>query len=213
MNSNIFEFWEPTGYRKIPLSTCESGLVLDKWSSHACPGREREYNKAHGSGFGGLTLFFVICIPLGVFIFATFFVYEKGIKRNGGFARFGEIRLDDDELNLIENDNTDRAVNAVVKFGVFAFTVMASVHRTVSNFFKRGLTSRFRRDDGLAPFSLRADGFTDDDHIIEEDSLFGYHTGDDDDAREIDSFLESGVTNDIGDDNDDDTFFDNSPHQ
>ncbi|OWB79459.1 hypothetical protein B5S32_g3681 [[Candida] boidinii] len=212
-NSNIFEFWEPTGYRKIPLSTCESGLVLDKWSSHACPGREREYNKAHGSGFGGLTLFFVICIPLGVFIFATFFVYEKGIKRNGGFARFGEIRLDDDELNLIENDNTDRAVNAVVKFGVFAFTVMASVHRTVSNFFKRGLTSRFRRDDGLAPFSLRADGFTDDDHIIEEDSLFGYHTGDDDDAREIDSFLESGVTNDIGDDNDDDTFFDNSPHQ
>ncbi|GME79099.1 unnamed protein product [[Candida] boidinii] len=64
-NSNIFEFWEPTGYRKIPLSTCESGLVLDKWSSHACPGREREYNKAHGSGFGGLTLFFVICIPIG----------------------------------------------------------------------------------------------------------------------------------------------------
>ncbi|OWB83834.1 hypothetical protein B5S33_g2468 [[Candida] boidinii] len=212
-DSNIFEFWEPTGYRKIPLSTCEGGLVLDKWTSHACPGREREYNKAHGSGFGGWALFFIICIPLGVFIFATFFVYEKGIKRNGGFARFGEIRLDDDELNLIENDNTDRAVNAVVKFGVVAFNVMASFQRAVSNFFKRGLTSRFRRDGGLAPFSLRADGFTDDDHIIEEDSLFGYHTGDDDDAREIDGFLESRVSNDIGDDNDDDTFFDNSPRQ
>lgn len=49
-------------------------------------------------------------------------MYDRGIRRNGGFARF-EIRLGDDQL--IEENTTDKVVNTIIRFGVASFEVMA----------------------------------------------------------------------------------------
>ncbi|ODV83177.1 hypothetical protein CANARDRAFT_19780 [[Candida] arabinofermentans NRRL YB-2248] len=203
-NLDVTEWWEPTGYRKVPMSTCEGGLELGKWVSHPCPGKESDYDRKHHSGLHGGSLAVVILVPILVFIGAAGFVYDRGIRRNGGFARFGEIRLDDEEdLHLIEENTTDKIVNKIVTFGVYSFGAMVTARQKLATFLKRGIFSRFgdgRREGGYSRFS---DSFNDRIIDDEDESLFRYNT-DDDDAREIDSFLEHGITTDIGDEDDED---------
>lgn len=126
VDQNAIEYFQPTGYRKIAMSTCEGGQEFDKWDPVPCPGKEKEFSKSRAGKLGGFGLAMVIIIPTSVFAFAVWFVYDRGIRRNGGFARFGEIRLGDDD-DLIENNNTDKVVNAVVRGGI---AVLASVIAT-----------------------------------------------------------------------------------
>ncbi|KAG7802520.1 hypothetical protein KL944_002167 [Ogataea haglerorum] len=188
LNQDQVEYWEPTGYRKIPMSTCEQGLELDKWISHPCPGKKEQYRDKYGSGLHGAGLFWVIFAPIAAFVGAATFVYDRGIRRNGGFARFGEIRLDEDEeLHLIEETPVDRAVNKVVRGGlVFVSAVVALQHR-LSSFLKNGLFSRFRRGglDNYERFASFSDRIIDD----EDESLFDVNANDDD-AREIDDLVD-----------------------
>ncbi|GME85402.1 unnamed protein product [Ambrosiozyma monospora] len=209
-------WWEPTGYRKIPLSSCKGGVELDKWVSHACPGKSDDYDKKHGTGLHGFALFVVIFVPLAAFASSAWFVYDKGIRRNGGFSRFGEIRLDDDDdLQLIEENNVDRVVNKIVIFGVYSFGFLASVRRAVAAFLRRGVFSRFGGADseGYSRFGT-SESYNDRIVDTEDDSIFRYHSSDDD-AREIDSFLEHGIDdgssvgNNIQDDLDDDEDLEN----
>jgi hypothetical protein len=85
------EFWYPTGYRRIPLTTCDGGRELDRLESKPCPGHEEEYEKKHG--IGGLGLFFAIFVPLAVAAGAGYWVYTKWQQQ--GFGGFGQIRLGD----------------------------------------------------------------------------------------------------------------------
>lgn len=190
LRDDVLEYWEPTGYRKIPLSTCNGGLELDKWNSHPCPGKEKDYRRKHDLSIHGPSLFFVIFIPLVAFIASAAFVYDRGIRRNGGFQRFGEIRLDDDDnLHLVEENNTDRVVNKIVMAGVYTVSfVTAAIHK-LGTFFNR----RFgHRNEPNSVSSMFNDRIVDND----EDSLFRY-ADDDDDAREIDSFLDNGIENSV----------------
>ncbi len=206
------EYWEPTGYRKVPLSTCDGGLELDKWASHPCPGKENDYKKEHDIGVHGGSLFWVIAIPLAAFIASAGFVYDRGIRRNGGFQRFGEIRLDDDDnLQLVEENNTDRVVNKIVMAGVYAFSFLTTVRRKVSAFLRRRVLG-VRGENTDAVTSFFNDRIVDND----DDSLFRY-ADEEDDAREIDSFLDNGAENDIGgvdedDLNAEDELNDENPH-
>ncbi|QPG76801.1 hypothetical protein FOA43_004195 [Brettanomyces nanus] len=194
-DDKVLEYWEPTGYRKVPLSTCEGGLELDKWASHPCPGKENDYKKEHHNGIRGFALFMVITLPLLAFLVSVAFVYDKGIRRNGGFQRFGEIRLDDDDnLHLVEENATDRVVNKIVRGGIYTFSFLTSTARKISTFFKRGVLG-VRGENAGTISSLFNDRIVDND----EDSLFRY-ADEDDDAREIDSFLEHGLENDVGGD-------------
>ena len=212
ISPGTLEYWEPTGYRKVPLSTCEGGLELDKWASHPCPGKENDYKKEHDIGVHGGSLFWVIAIPLTAFIASAAFVYDRGIRRNGGFQRFGEIRLDDDDnLQLVEENNTDRVVNKIVMAGVYAFSFLTSVKRKVSAFLRRRVLG-VRGENSDAVTSFFNDRIVDND----DDSLFRY-ADEEDDAREIDSFLENGAENDIGAADDDelnaeDELDDENPH-
>lgn len=81
------EYHEITGYRKVPLSTCQGGEQLDG-QTFACPGYEEEYRKKHG--ISGAGLFFAITIPVLVAIGVGYWVY----RRMDG--RFGRIRLGGD---------------------------------------------------------------------------------------------------------------------
>ncbi|KAJ9228413.1 hypothetical protein DTO027B5_7688 [Paecilomyces variotii] len=79
------EYWEPTGYRRIPLTTCQGGLQLDHIVSKPCPNKEKEYEKKHG--ISGVGLFFAIVTPIAVAAGAGYWIYTKWD------GKFGQIRL------------------------------------------------------------------------------------------------------------------------
>lgn len=124
---NAFEYFEPTGYRRVPLSTCKRGKQFDSFIPKACPGKTKEFNKHYGRDIGVGKLLLIIGLPMAIAIFATWFVYDRGIRRNGGFKQFGQIRLDEDDFDFhpIENNEVDKVVNSIVKGGIYtaAFTV------------------------------------------------------------------------------------------
>lgn len=183
-------WYEPTGYRKLIGSTCEGGLVLDQGKSHVCPGME-DYDR---SRLTGLSMFFIIFVPLTVFACSMAFVYDKGIRRNGGFRRFGVIRLDDDdEIQLIEENSTDVIVNKVVRFGVLVFQIGGRAIRGFQRRFDRfrGPVSEVQRGGSMGAF------FND---MVEDDEsdIFG-GLNEAEDAREIDQLLEGEDDFDFGD--------------
>jgi len=88
-NPKQIEFYYPTGYRRIPLTTCSGGRELDKLESQPCPGHEDEYEKKHG--IGGAALFFAIFIPLAAAAGVGYWVFTRWQQQ--GFGHFGQIRL------------------------------------------------------------------------------------------------------------------------
>lgn len=203
-DNSLIEYFEPTGYRKIALSTCNGGLMLaNSDSPHPCPGKEKEFKekyKVNHTSFLAIWIFAVL-----IFTGMLSFIYYRGIKRNGGFARFGEIRLGDDDL--IEENNTDRAVNTVLRNGVFLFsnvyTGLQYFGHQVGNFFKRGL-SRFGNTTGPSYQSLLHDQFLDD----ADDLLVGH----DEDADDLASFIENEGNFEIGNDEEVDLSSDTPTH-
>ncbi|QLG73237.1 hypothetical protein HG535_0E03210 [Zygotorulaspora mrakii] len=188
----MVEFFKPSGYRKIPLSTCQGGLKLDEVSDpYPCPGMEEEFNKKYG--VKGRSFFLIFIILLVVFALIAWFVYERGIRRNGGFSRFGEIRLNENEL--IEDTTTDKIVNKIVKSGLFAvsglFAAYQLVKRSLGNVFSR-FGERMRGRTGPSYSSLVHDQFLD-----EADDLLAGH---DEDANDLGDFMENEGNFEIEDD-------------
>ncbi|KAJ5489553.1 Vacuolar protein sorting/targeting protein 10 [Penicillium diatomitis] len=84
-NPDQVEYWEPTGYRRIPQSTCKGGLELDKIEPRPCPNKEEEFERKHG--ISGIGLFFAIVIPIVAASAFGYFVYTRWD------GKFGQIRL------------------------------------------------------------------------------------------------------------------------
>lgn len=81
------EFYEPTGYRRIPLTTCVGGSEFDKApQSEACQGHEEEYERRH-RGPSGVAIFFAVVIPFALAGAIGWYVW-----RNWSTS-FGQIRL------------------------------------------------------------------------------------------------------------------------
>lgn len=181
--NGLVEFFKPSGYRKIPLSTCEGGLKLDEVSDpYPCPGMEKEFNSKHG--IAGRSFLLIFIVPFIIFVLVAWFVYERGIRRNGGFARFGEIRLNDNEL--IENNGTDKVVNGIIKSGLMAasgiFTGYQLIKRSIGNSVSK-IGERMRGRRGPSYSSLVHDQFLD-----EADDLLAGH---DADASDLGNFMET----------------------
>lgn len=181
-----FEYFKPTGYRKLPMSTCVGGKQFDALNVQACPGHEKEFNEAHGRKVGSGKIMILIFIPLIVFVGTVYFVYDRGIRRNGGFLRLGQIRLDEENsFNPIEENRVDVVVNKtirgaiVVAAGVYAvFKTMRRVDRAM---FDKFALIAFGRRPGERNYVRVPD---------EEDELFGtfdenYEDGSED-AAEVD---------------------------
>ena len=87
---NAFEYWEPTGYRKGPLSTCEGGKELDTYESqsHPCPGHEEEYEERH-RGIGAFGIFVIVVVALSAAAGIGWWVWKHWD------GKFGRIQLGD----------------------------------------------------------------------------------------------------------------------
>lgn len=97
----LIEYWEPTGYRRIPLSTCQGGREFDKVESVPCPGKEGEYKQKH-RGLHGFGLFFVIVLPIGMVGVIGYILWDHYSKR------YGQIRLGE------ENDSQPIVIQYLV---------------------------------------------------------------------------------------------------
>ncbi|GEQ66727.1 hypothetical protein JCM33374_g390 [Metschnikowia sp. JCM 33374] len=166
---NIFQYFEPTGYRKIPISTCVGGNSFDSWHIRPCPGHEEEFNRAYGRNLTFGKFLVILLVVIGVFSGATWFVYQRGIKRNGGFSRLGQIRLDDEDgFNPIEENTADVVVNKVVKGGIVVVAGIIAVVKTVRKIDRKLLENAtrivFRRRPGRREYVRVPD---------DEDELFG----------------------------------------
>ncbi|KAI9740380.1 MAG: vacuolar protein sorting/targeting protein PEP1 [Cirrosporium novae-zelandiae] len=85
---NAVEYYEPTGYRRIPLSTCSGGRELEYSSqSHPCPGKDEEYNRKRRGGLGIFGIFFIVTICTILGTAAGYWVW------NNWDGKFGRIRL------------------------------------------------------------------------------------------------------------------------
>lgn len=84
-NPDLVEYFEPTGYRRIPLSTCQGGNEMDKIVAHPCPGKEDEFNEKRGIGGFAIFMITVFCFAAaGVFGYWAWSNWER---------QFGQIRL------------------------------------------------------------------------------------------------------------------------
>lgn len=87
-NPGLTEYYEITGYRRIPLTTCQGGKELDLTSrTHPCPGKEEQYERKHG--IGGIGLFFAIVLPIAAAAGVGYWVWKNWD------GKFGRIRLGD----------------------------------------------------------------------------------------------------------------------
>lgn len=82
------EYYEPTGYRRIPLTTCKDGKQLDRIKAHPCPNKEKEFEEKH-PGISGVGLFFAITVPIAFAAVAGYYVFTRWD------GKFGRIRLGD----------------------------------------------------------------------------------------------------------------------
>ncbi|KAG5518984.1 hypothetical protein PMAC_002515 [Pneumocystis sp. 'macacae'] len=89
---DLIEYYRPTGYRRIPLTTCQGGKELDKDNSPIpCPGKETEYRKLR-KRLGGFKLFFIIISPFIIVILSGYCMWTLYKDRF-----LGQIRLGEDE--------------------------------------------------------------------------------------------------------------------
>ncbi|CAD6451622.1 4f5da8aa-a384-4053-8299-a29c712be5fe [Sclerotinia trifoliorum] len=86
VDENAVEYYKPTGYRRLPLTTCQGGKQMDvSDKAFSCAGHEDEFNKKHAAS--GWAIFFAVFIPVCIATAVGFWVW-----RNWS-GKFGQIRL------------------------------------------------------------------------------------------------------------------------
>ncbi|KAI0196247.1 hypothetical protein EV127DRAFT_331292 [Xylaria flabelliformis] len=145
------EYHEPTGLRRIPLTTCKGGSFDpdNVFKVHPCPGHEEEFEEKHG--VSGVAIFFAVVVPIAFAALVGWWVY------NNWQGKFGQIRLG--EQSSLDNDSPwikypVIAVSAVVAVIGALPLVASSVWRTVSSAFKK----LSRRGDGSGRYSWLPSG-------------------------------------------------------
>jgi hypothetical protein len=91
-NPNQVSYYEPTGYRKIPISTCSGGKELDKWESkeRPCPGHQKEFEETR-RGLSGFAFFLVaICLPFTIAGGIGYYVWKQWSSGSMGRIRLGD---------------------------------------------------------------------------------------------------------------------------
>lgn len=140
-NPNATTWFEPTGYRKIPLSTCKGGELDQTTKEHPCEGFEEEFERKHRTS--GVAIFFAVVIPICLAGAIGFYVYRNWT------GKFGQIRLGDNQTSTFDSDQPwvkypVIAISAVAAVVASLPLVFASLWRSASGVYER-LGGRSRR--------------------------------------------------------------------
>ncbi|KAL2695743.1 hypothetical protein AAEP93_003836 [Penicillium crustosum] len=173
------EYWEPTGYRRIPQTTCQGGLLLDQDVSRPCPNKEEEYQKKHG--ISGTGLFFAIVTPIAVAIAIGWYVYTHWD------GKFGQIRLGDtggSSQSWLSRDSVLVAVPVAIIAGIVAVAqslplLVKSLARSTSGLFGRRGAQRPYATRGS--FAARRGDYS--AVVDDEDELLGADDFDDEEEQ------------------------------
>ncbi|KOS16873.1 Vacuolar protein sorting/targeting protein 10 [Escovopsis weberi] len=112
-NPNETSYFEPTGYRRVPLSTCQGGSELDRASTeHACTGHEDEFERKHRAS--GVAVFFAVVLPFAAAAAVGWYVWRHWD------GKFGQIRLGENASHF----DSDRPW---IKYPVIAVSAAAAV--------------------------------------------------------------------------------------
>lgn len=184
LDPNQIEYYEPTGYRRIPLSTCQGGNEIDKIESHPCPGHQADYDKRYAlSGFG---LFLAIVLPFAAAGGLGYYAWTNWRHKLSGF---GQIRLGEGtttagfgERSGGSGENMFVAIPVMIIAGAWAVAkatplLASSLWRSAKGYVPIGGSRGGWMDRGNAPytsrgaFSARRDDYT---HVLaDEDELLG----------------------------------------
>ncbi len=162
-DENRVEYDDPTGYRRIPLSTCEGGTQFDKSTPHPCPGKEDKFEKKHG--ISGVGLFFAIVLPFAAAGAIGWYVWQNWGKQ----GHFGQIRLGE-QCKLLPtyiytpSNKTSASldqdapyikypvlvISAFITAAAAAPMLFASLWRSTNSAFSRSRPARFTTRDSFA---------------------------------------------------------------
>lgn len=144
-DENVFEYYDPTGYRRIPLTTCVGGKEMDVSVAHPCPGKEDEFQKKRGTS--AIAIFFAVIIPVGLAAGAGYWVWTNW-NRKFGQIRLGEQASFETEPPYIKYPVI--VISAVAAIGAALPLLASSLWRSATNAMGRGSTRRFTTRDSFA---------------------------------------------------------------
>ena len=161
-DDNTISWTEPTGYRKIPLTTCNGGKSFDIGEVHPCPGHEKEFDTSR-RGLHGFWLFIVICVPFIIGISAGYYVWSTN-----GSRTLGQIRLGDDTLDQNLSSTRDKLQEYTVIALSGAITVLIAIPTIAKFLWKTASTRLGRMGSSPAYYSPLHDDLLEDDPLEED---------------------------------------------
>lgn len=168
---DLVEWWEPTGYRRLPQTTCQGGDLFDQIKLHPCPDKQEEFNKRHG--ISGVGLFFAIVIPIAAAAAVGYYIYSRWD------GKFGQIRLGESSSSSqgwLSRDSALLTVPVAVIAGVVAVAqalplLLMSLWRSTTGFFRSRNRGYQRPYATRGSFAARRGDYT---HVVDdEDELLG----------------------------------------
>lgn len=136
-DKDLIEFFEPTGYRRIPLTTCQGGLTLDQSTAHPCPGREEEFEARRG--VHGLVLVCAIVLPIAAALGIGWWIWRKTE------GKFGQIRLGEEDNRTVFIRYPILILSAIVAVAMTLPSVARAASTAVRNLFTRNKRFTSRR--------------------------------------------------------------------
>ncbi|KAI9729782.1 MAG: vacuolar protein sorting/targeting protein PEP1 [Claussenomyces sp. TS43310] len=139
-NPDMVMYWEPTGYRRIPLTTCDGGKDMEYLGQpKPCPGKEDEFERQRG--LSSVSLFFAIVVPIAAAAGVGWWVWKNWAGRGFGQIRLGEQATFDDQAPYIKYPVM--VVSAVVAVGIALPSLAGSLWNGTIKLFRRGRPARF----------------------------------------------------------------------
>lgn len=166
-NPNAIEYSKPTGYRRIPSTTCQGGKQLDSSILvYPCPGKEDEFRKK--SAISPSRIFFALTIPFALAGGIGYYIW-----RNWD-GKFGRIKLGD--TSPFDDGSPWVKWPVMLLSGVVAIIVSAPL--LVSSFWRSITSTFFTYTNGTyisrSSFSRNAGAYSvvdnDDGDLLGEDS-------------------------------------------
>ncbi|KAE8355858.1 vacuolar protein sorting/targeting protein 10 [Aspergillus coremiiformis] len=181
---DTIEYWEPTGYRRIPQTTCQGGLNLDQFVSKPCPNKEEQYKQKHG--ISGVGLFFAIVTPLVIAGAAGYYAYSRWD------GKFGQIRLGEDagtRQSLLSRNSLLVTAPIAIVAGVVAVVralplLATGLWRSVSGHVRLGRSRDYSRPYAYrGSFAARRGDYA--SIVDDEDELLGVEDAEADEEEEL----------------------------